>query len=104
MIVGAMSDDTKLILKRSSLAHAGFDDFDVLCEGELVGRIYHGKSGSGDKPWFWGLAYGYHKDRAPTHGYEANREATMSAFAKSWRREQRGPLGPGGYMVWLTAL
>jgi hypothetical protein len=48
MIVGAMSDDTKLILKRSSLAHAGFDDFDVLCEGELVGRIYHGKSGSGD--------------------------------------------------------
>jgi hypothetical protein len=30
-----------LILKRSSLAHAGFDDYDVLCKGKLVGRIYH---------------------------------------------------------------
>ncbi len=25
---------------------------------------------------------------APTHGYEATREAAMSAFAKSWRRER----------------
>jgi hypothetical protein len=24
---------------------------------------------------------------APTHGYEATREAAMAAFAKSWRRE-----------------
>jgi hypothetical protein len=23
----------------------------------------------------------------PTHGYELTREATMAAFAKSWRRE-----------------
>ena len=48
--------DPPLILKRSELAHAGFEDFDVPCEGELVGRIYCGKSGSGDKPWFWGLS------------------------------------------------
>jgi hypothetical protein len=26
-------------------------------------------------------------DRTPTHGYEATREAAMTAFAKSWRRE-----------------
>jgi len=77
----------QLILQRSELAHAGFDDFDVLCDDEPVGRIYHGKSGSGDKPWFWGLAHGYHKDRAPTYGYEVSREAAMAAFAKSWRRE-----------------
>ena len=30
------------------------------------------------------LAYGYHEDRTPTHGYEATREAAMAAFAKSW--------------------
>jgi hypothetical protein len=30
---------------------------------------------------------GYHKDRAPTHGYEAMRDAAMAAFTKSWRRE-----------------
>jgi len=46
----------QLFLKRSELAHAGFDDYDVLFEGNLVGRIYCGKSGSGDKPWFWGLS------------------------------------------------
>jgi hypothetical protein len=25
------------------------------------------------------------KDRTPTHGYAATREAAMAAFAKSWR-------------------
>jgi hypothetical protein len=40
----------QLILQRSELAHAGFDDFDVLCDGKLVGRVYHGKRGSGDQP------------------------------------------------------
>ena len=33
------------------------------------------------------LAFGYHEDRTPTHGYAATREAAMAAFAKSWRRE-----------------
>jgi hypothetical protein len=33
----------------------------------------------------WTLAYGYHEGRSPTHGYEADREAAMKAFAKSWR-------------------
>ena len=38
-----------------------------------------------------GFGYFYlgadHEDRAPTHGYEAMREAAMAAFAKSWRGE-----------------
>jgi hypothetical protein len=38
-------------------------------------------------PWMWTLAFGYHEDRTPTHGYAATREAAMSAFAKSWRWE-----------------
>jgi hypothetical protein len=38
-------------------------------------------------PWLWTLAFGHHEDRTPTHGYAATREAVMSAFAKSWRRE-----------------
>jgi hypothetical protein len=36
--------------------------------------------------------HGYHEDRTPTHGYEPMREAAMTAFAKSWRRE---PLNAG---------
>jgi hypothetical protein len=38
-------------------------------------------------PWFWTLAFGYHRDRKPTHGYAATRETAMAAFAKSWRRK-----------------
>ena len=37
--------------------------------------------------WMWTLAFEHHEDRTPTHGYEPTREATMAAFAKSWRRE-----------------
>ena len=40
-----------------------------------------------DRPWMWSLAYGYHRDRTPSYGYEPTREAAMAAFAKSWRRE-----------------
>jgi hypothetical protein len=37
----------------------------------------------------WTLAFGYHDDRTPTHGYEPTREAAMAAFVKSWRYEGR---------------
>ena len=40
-----------------------------------------------DMSWMWTLAFGYHEDRTPTHGYAATREAAMAAFARSWRRE-----------------
>jgi hypothetical protein len=32
------------------------------------------------------LVYGHYKDRIPTHGYAATREARMLAFARSWGR------------------
>jgi hypothetical protein len=32
--------------------------------------------------------FGQHEDRTPTHSYAATREATMAAFAKSWRRRR----------------
>jgi len=33
------------------------------------------------------LAFGQHKDRTPTHGYEPTREAATTAFFKHWRRK-----------------
>ena len=60
--------------------------YDVLVNGEVVGRIL--KAGASvARPWMWTLDIGYHDDRSPIHGYAATREAAMSAFAKSWRRE-----------------
>ena len=63
------------------------DDFDVLCNGEIVGHIMKAATAPVGSPWMWTLAFGQHEDRTPTHGYEPTREAATAAFAKSWRRE-----------------
>jgi hypothetical protein len=80
-----------LILRRASASrlsgHWYDDDYDVLCEGEIVGRIMKAAAAPVGTPWLWTLAYGFHEDRTPTHGCAATREAAMAAFAKSWRRE-----------------
>jgi hypothetical protein len=69
------------------LASGNDGDFDVLAKGEVVGRIFKVNAAPVGSPWMWTLAFGYHRDRAPNHGYTATREAAMAAFAKSWRRE-----------------
>ena len=63
------------------------DDFDVLANSEVVGRIFKANAAPVGSPWIWTLAFGHHEDRTPTHGYAATREAAMAAFAKSRRRE-----------------
>ena len=63
------------------------DDFDVLADAAVVGRIFKSAAAPIGLPWMWTLIFGYHKDRTPTHGYEASREGAMVAFAKSWRQE-----------------
>ena len=44
--------------------------------------------------WMWTLAFGYHEDRTPSHGYAATREAAMAAFAKSWEPSDQCRSGP----------
>jgi hypothetical protein len=80
-----------LILKRASASRTSGqwkeDDFDVLADGVVVGRIMKAAASPVDAPWLCTLAFGHHEDRTPTHGYAETREAAMAAFAKSWRRE-----------------
>jgi hypothetical protein len=80
-----------LVLKRASASRPSGewsdDDFDVLADGVVVGRIMETAAAPVGQPWMWTLAFGQHQDRIPTHGYAATREAAMAAFAKSWRRE-----------------
>jgi hypothetical protein len=80
-----------LVLKRASASRPSGewndDDFDVLAEGIVVGRIFKANATPVGMSWMWTLAFGYHEDRSPTHGYSETREAAMAAFAKSWRRE-----------------
>jgi hypothetical protein len=84
-------DKDYLVLKRASACRPSGEwsdeDYDVLCEGAVVGRIFKSAVAPVGTPWFWTLAYSHLEDRTPTHGYEATREAAMAAFAKSWRHE-----------------
>jgi hypothetical protein len=81
----------QLILKRANASrpsgHWSEDDYDVLAVGEVVGRIMKVIAAPESTPWMWTLAYGQHRDRSPTPGYEPTREAAMAAFAKSWLSE-----------------
>jgi hypothetical protein len=75
------------LLKGAALSRPSWndDDFDVVANGEVVGRIF--KAGvSVARPWMWTLIFPHHEDRTPTHGYAVTREAAMAAFAKSLRR------------------
>jgi hypothetical protein len=81
---------TDLVLRRilpSRPAAQDEDDYDVIADGTVVGRIFKSIASPPGTPWAWTLAYGYHEDRSPTHGYEATRETAMQAFARSWHRE-----------------
>ena len=59
----------------------------VATDGPGIQRIMKANAAPVGAPWTWTLVlFEHHKDRAPTHGYAATREAAMSAVAKSWRR------------------
>jgi hypothetical protein len=76
------------LLQRAALSRPSWtdDDFDVVSNGKILGRIL--KSGvSVARPWMWTLILPHHEDRTPTHGYAVTREAAMAAFAKSLRLE-----------------
>src|SRR5260370_34703012 len=53
-----------LVLKRASASRPSGewseDDFDVLADGVVVGRIFKAESPAGT-PWMWTLAIGYHE-------------------------------------------
>jgi hypothetical protein len=64
------------------------DDFDVVANDEVVGRIF--KAGvSVARPWMWTLIF--LKIERQCTGYAVTREAAMAAFAKSLRLEYGVP-------------
>jgi hypothetical protein len=52
----------------------------VLADGVVVGRIFNSNAGPVGSPWMWTLAFGYHEDRTPTHGYWYKREPAVRAL------------------------
>ena len=74
---------TVLLLKRASASRPSGewnnDDFDVLADGVVVGRIMKAAAVPVGQSWMWTLAFEHHEDRTPTHGYAATREAAIIA-------------------------
>jgi hypothetical protein len=77
-----------LILKRGSASRPSGqwrdDDYDVLENGVVIGRIFLVPVAPEGRPWMWASGHNGYIRRA-AHGYEPTREAAMAAFAKSWR-------------------
>jgi hypothetical protein len=74
-----------LVLKRAPIGWHQ-DDYDVLENGVIVGRISKEPIAPQDRHWMWASGHNGHIRRA-AHGYEPTHEAAMAAFAKSWRQE-----------------
>jgi hypothetical protein len=74
---------TPLILKRAPIGD-NQNDYDVLEDGVIVGRIFTVPTGPEGRPWMWCSGHSNEIARA-AHGYAESREAAMAAFAKSWR-------------------
>jgi len=80
----AEAKGSMLILRRASL---GSEDYDVLCDEKVVGRIFLAAHSPRGAAWMWTIPYSQHEGRTRTHGHESTPEAAMAAFAESWRRE-----------------
>jgi hypothetical protein len=63
------------------------NDYEVVADGQVVGRISMFSSSPAGTPWLWSIDFTFHEDREVIRGFSATREAAMKAFARSWFRE-----------------
>jgi hypothetical protein len=81
---------SELILKRASTSRSSGqwrdDDYDVLEDGIVIGRIFLSPRAPADREWMRASGHNGQLRRA-AYGYEPTREAAMAAFAKSWGRQ-----------------
>jgi hypothetical protein len=76
-------DKDYLTLKRVP-TRASVEDYDVLCGGEVVGRIFLSKAGK----WMW--PSNDYEGRTPACGDEATQEAALQALARAWSQNGGG--------------
>jgi hypothetical protein len=70
-----------LVLKRAPIGW-NQDDYDVLEDGVIVGRIFKVPIAPQNQLWMWASSHNGEMRRS-AHGYEPTREEAMAAFAKS---------------------
>jgi hypothetical protein len=79
-------DKDYLILKPASASRPSGqwndDDYDLLADGAVVGRILKVHAAPVGTPWMWTLAFGHHENRTP-------RTAMLRRARLRWQRSQR---------------
>jgi hypothetical protein len=74
---------SNLVLKRAAASRVSGewseDDYDVLCEGAVVGRILKVHAAPVGSPWMWTLAFGHQEDCTATHGTRRPSQTKRSA-------------------------
>jgi hypothetical protein len=90
---------TTLILKRPSASRLSGewsdDDFDVLADGVVVGRIFKANAAPVSSPWIWTLAFGHHEDEgARRYRVEAKGlSLPFRALPRMGQKEEPGCVG-----------
>src|SRR5262249_32927783 len=68
-----------LMLKRGCPSRRRDDDYDVLEDGKVVGRIFKMPAAAPEgRPWMWASGHGGHHIKRAAHGYATTREAAMA--------------------------
>jgi hypothetical protein len=92
---------THLILKRASFSRPSgtwqHEDYDVLADGKVIGRIYE-RGSAHDPPdmrWFWSIT-----EIAPalpnkTNGHAATLDEAKAKFRTAWNEGESGRLNAG---------
>jgi hypothetical protein len=75
-----------LILNRAPFGD-NEDDYEVLDDGVIVGRIFKVPNAPPGRRWMWATGHAAGTVGRAAHGYEPTRSEAMNAFAKSWRRQ-----------------
>ena len=55
----------------------GPNDYEVIADDWIVGRIVLSDASPAERPWMWSLDHEFYQGRERTYGYEATREAAM---------------------------
>src|SRR5262245_11054665 len=91
-------DRDYLTLKRASPSRPSGewsdDDYDVLADGEVVGRIFKANAVPVGSAWMWTLAFWHHVARRPT--------ATPRTARRRWRHSPRAGGGSSGQLARLA--
>jgi hypothetical protein len=74
----------------------GDDDYDVLAEGKVIGRIYEGGSASTppELRWFWSITEVVRVPDVVTHGHAPTLDSAKAKLRENWTKAQNGPIGP----------